>query len=312
MSTSRALTSAGVCCALALSCKPPDKPATRPAPGPQPFALFDLLGDWRWLLRTSADGTTRIEDEQWKLRRDAPGRLSGRYIRSVEIRSDAGATFRCNQRPWYRQRAVFDVAIEMTGPNAFAVTETGYRTEPSPCDHGFRTLGAYTGKLVGDRLQLAFEGGTQTLWKIGDATTELPEDPWPASPTITGPWRWDARSYDGQNNIRDEHEWWEITRRSDTRIDVTYRRKVTVTSGDGDPIACANGTSWSYDDAYVLDGQREEEHWHFYEVAARPGEHPCLKATPTRRLDEATGEQLGDYLVLEWRGKRHQVLYRPD
>jgi hypothetical protein len=29
-------------------------------------------------------------------------------------------------------------------------------------------------------------------------------------------------------------------------------------------------------------------------------------------MDEATAEQLGSYLVLEWRGKRRQVLYRPE
>ncbi len=87
---------------------------------------------------------------------------------------------------------------------------------------------------------------------------------------------------------------------------------MTVRSPDGAPIACAGAPVWSFDDAYVLDGQREEEHWHFYERAADPAEHPCLAATPRRSLDEATAEQIGDYLVLEWRGKRHQVLYRPE
>jgi hypothetical protein len=62
----------------------------------------------------------------------------------------------------------------------------------------------------------------------------------------------------------------------------------------------------------VLDGHREEEHWHFYERATEPGDHPCLRVTPRRALDEATAEQLGDYLVLEWRGKRRQVLYRSE
>jgi hypothetical protein len=87
---------------------------------------------------------------------------------------------------------------------------------------------------------------------------------------------------------------------------------VTVRSVDGSPIPCAGAPSWTFDDAYVLDGQREEEHWHFYERAAEPGDHPCLRVTPRRSLDEATAEQLGDNLVLEWRGKRRQVLYRPD
>ena len=62
----------------------------------------------------------------------------------------------------------------------------------------------------------------------------------------------------------------------------------------------------------MLDGLREEEHWHLYEHAVEPGDHPCLRATPKRNLDEATAEQIGDYLVLEWRGKRREILYRPE
>jgi hypothetical protein len=85
-----------------------------------------------------------------------------------------------------------------------------------------------------------------------------------------------------------------------------------VRSADGKPIPCANAPSWSYDDAFVLSGQREEEHWHFYEHASDPGDHPCLRTTPHRGLDEATAEQIGDYLILEWRGKRRQILYRPE
>ena len=61
-----------------------------------------------------------------------------------------------------------------------------------------------------------------------------------------------------------------------------------------------------------MTGQKEEEHWHFYERAVEPGDHPCLRATPKRNLDEATAEQIGDFFVLEWRGKRRQILYRPE
>ena len=63
---------------------------------------------------------------------------------------------------------------------------------------------------------------------------------------------------------------------------------------------------------YVLSGQREEEHWRFVELAVSPGDHPCLAATPRRNLDEATAEQIGDYFVFEWRGKRREILYRPE
>ena len=148
----------------------------------------------------------------------------------------------------------------------------------------------------------------------GSGRRQLPRPaaPWPATYDPAGPWRWDATSYDDDGNIRDETEWWQITRRTDTRLDLTYRRRVTVRSPDGSPIACAGAPSWSFDDAYVLDGQKEEEHWHFYEKAADPGDHPCLKATPRRSLDEATAEQIGDFFVLEWRGKRREILYRPE
>ena len=40
--------------------------------------------------------------------------------------------------------------------------------------------------------------------------------------------------------------------------------------------------------------------------------NPCLRATARRTLDEATAEQIGDFLVLEWRGKRREILYRPE
>jgi hypothetical protein len=225
------------------------------------------------------------------------------------VRSDDRRPFACNQRPWYRQRAMFDITVEIAA-TGFAVTETDYEAEPGPCDHGFRHKGDYEAELAGQRLALRWDGGTQTLWRIDDDLAELPTDPWPA-PSLHGAWRWEATSFDDEGHVHDESEWWQITRRTDTRLDATYRRRVTIRSADGSNIACANAPSWTFDDAYVLDGQREEEHWHFYERAAEPGDHPCLRVTPRRSLDEATAEQLGDYLILEWRGKRRQVLYRP-
>jgi hypothetical protein len=303
------------CLLAVVACQPPGAgtPTTRPAPPPRGALLTDLVGGWRWLWRTTEAGTTRVETEAWRLRPSfgVPTQLSGRYVRDVEVRSDDRVPFACNQRPWYRQRAMFDVTIAATA-SGFAVRETEYQAEPSPCDHGFRHLGTYTGELDGGRLTLRWDDGAQTLWQTDSDFTELPSSPWPATPELTGAWRWDATSYDDAGNLRDESEWWELTRRSDTRIDATYRRRVTVRSPDGEPLACAGAPSWSFDDGYVLDGQREEEHWHFYELAADPGVHPCLQATPRRSLDEATAEQIGDFLVLEWRGKRRQILYRPE
>ncbi|MGE0398633.1 MAG: hypothetical protein AB7T06_18145 [Kofleriaceae bacterium] len=306
--------------ALVASCKSPGTPThtKTTTPAEKPFALADVVGTWRWLLRTTSDGTTRIEDEEWRFRPGpAPTQLVGRYVRSVEVRSDDGVPFQCNQRPWYRQRAVFDVIVEpkpdVGGKSAgFTITETAYRAEPSPCDHGYRHVGAYTAELAGDHLVLAWDGGTQSLLHIDRETPELAADPWPSTPALVGSWRWDATSFDDEGNIHDETEWWELTRRTDTAIDGTYRRRVTVRSPDGRDIACAKAPTWTFDDAFIFDGQREEEHWHFYERAVDPGDHPCLRTTPRRALDEATAEQRGDSLVLEWRGKRRQVLYRPD
>ncbi len=300
---------------LAVACQPPAAaPSTAPSPVTRAYELTDLVGDWRWLLRTTEDGSTRIEEEVWRF---APGptptQLIGRYVRSVEVRSGDLTPFVCNQRPWYQQRAVWDVVVEL-GAAGHDIRETGYAAEPGPCDHGFRHVSSYRATLAGDRLRLAFDGGTQTLWKIAgpeDRERTLPDQPWPAAPAITGGWRWDATSYDAAGNIQDESEWWEIVQRSDTRLDATYRRRVSVRSPDDQPLACAGAPTWSYDDAYVLEGQREEEHWHFIERAADPGDHPCLRLTPRRALDEATAEQLGEHLILEWRGKRRQVLYRP-
>jgi hypothetical protein len=300
---------------LCSACQPPGTSTSKPRATlpPSAFQLTDLVGGWSWQLRTSEAGTTRVETEAWRFR-PAPGhplQLSSRYVRDVEVRSDDRVPFGCNQRPWYRQRTLYDVTLEATA-SGFTVRETDYHTEPSPCDHGFRRLGAYISALAGNRFTLTWDGGAQTLWQIDDELTELPVAPWPSTPELAGPWRWDATSYDGTGNVRDESEWWELTRRTDTRIDATYRRRVTIRSPDGTPITCAGAPAWSFEDAYLLDGQREEEHWHLHELAADPGNHPCLKATPRRSLDEATAEQLGDYLVLEWRGKRRQVLYRPE
>lgn len=301
--------------ALALAaCSSPSGAPPRRAPPAAQFALADLVGEWRWALRTTEAGTTRIEEERWQLRPapDAANQLVGRYLRTTEVRSTDGAAFACNQRPSYRQRAAFDIRVDLTA-TGFAIRETAYRAEPSPCDHGFRHLGAYTAELAGARLRLRWDGGEQTLWHTAaGASPTLAADPWPTTPSVLGSWRWDASSFDDEGRIHDESEWWQITRRSETQVDATYRRRVTVRSADGAPIACANAASWSFDDAYVLDGRREDEHWHFYERAADPGDHPCLRTTPRRHLDEATAEQRGDSLVFEWRGKRRQVLYRDE
>jgi|HubBroStandDraft_6_1064221.scaffolds.fasta_scaffold233739_2 hypothetical protein len=296
---------------LGVGCQEP----THAPPPVRQLDTFQLAGDWRWILRTEEAGTSRVETEDWHLAPSpsSPRQLVGRYVRTVEVRSLDQAPFRCNERPWYRQRAVYDVRLALdAATDRYQIDETGYTTEPTPCDHGFRHLGGYTATRQGDRLVLQWDGGTQTLWKIDSAQHPLPTAPWPQTFDLAGPWRWDATSYDADGNLHDESEWWELTRRSETQFDATYRRRVTTRSPDGSPISCAGSPSWSFDDVYVLQGEREEAHWHFHELAVEPGDHPCLRATPRRILDEATAEQIGDFLVLEWRGKRHQVLYRSE
>jgi len=178
---------------LAAACQPPGAgtPTTCPAPPPHVYLLTDLVGGWRWQLRTSESGTTRVETEAWRFRPSPgiPTQLSGRYVRSVEVRSDDRVPFACNQRPRYRQRATYDVTVEATA-SAFAVRETDYQAEPSPCDHGFRHLGAYTAELAGNRFALHWDSGDQTLWQTDAELTDLPASPWPASPELTGPWRY--------------------------------------------------------------------------------------------------------------------------
>jgi hypothetical protein len=298
---------------LAMACQPRGAGSASGSPSPiaRALSLTELIGAWRWQHQTTEEGTTRVETEVWRFRPgEVPTQLAGRYLRTVEVRADDGVPFVCNQRPVYTQRAVFDVTVELTR-DGFEIHERAYRAEPSPCDHGFRHLATYEGRLDGERLRLSWGDGEQTLQRIDRELAELPADPWPASPTIEGAWRWDATSYDDEGNVHDESERWEITRRDDTHLDATYRRHVTVRSPDGETLACASAPRWSFDDAYVLDGLREEEHWHFYERGVDAGDHPCLRASPERALDEATAEQIGDYLILEWRGKRRQVLYRP-
>jgi hypothetical protein len=297
--------------AASAACQPPA--TTRPLPVKQ-LAVLDLVGDWRWLYRADEQGTSRIEEENWRLATDpaVPMRLVGRYLRTVEVRSTDIVPFKCNQRRSYRQRALYDVMIDVDGDDLI-VRETGYTAEESPCDHGFRHIAEYKAEPRGNRLALHWPTGSQTLWQIDSTNAPLPETPWQTKPALpTGPWRWQAISVDDDGNHREEAEWWEVSRRSDTELDATYRRRVTVRSPDGKTIACANAPAWSYDDVYALRGQREEEHWHLYELAADPGDHPCLRTTPKRSTDEATAEQIGNYFVLEWRGKRRQILYRPE
>ncbi len=300
------------------ACSQPSAPSSHAMRPSERLDMFALAGTWKWNFQTEERSTSRTEAEQWRLLANpsTPAQLTGRYVRTVTVHSLDHAPFQCNQMPWYRQRSMYDVVVDLVGEE-IVVKETGYTTEPSPCDHGFRHLGDYRAPLAASSLALRWgqgaESGIQTLAHVDQIRGALPTAPWPTTYAPTGTWRWTASSVDAAGNVHDEIEWWEITRRTETRVDATYRRRVTVRSADGKtPIACAGTPSWTFDDAYVLDGQKEEDHWHFHELAVEPGDHPCLRATPRRTLDEATAEQIGDFFILEWRGKRREILYRPE
>jgi hypothetical protein len=296
---------------LLVACAPSSTPGhARPAPSPlTAFTLRDLVGTWQWSFQADEAGTSRTESERWRFAPipSDPDHLAGSYVRDVEVVSTDRVAFACNQRTRYRQRAVFEVVVNRD----FSIHETGYHTEPSPCDHGFRHVGDYTVDIGNGRIVLHFDGGTQTLWQTDDRVAKLVDAPWAASYDLAGPWRWQSTTIDTDGNLRDEVEWWELTHRTDSKLDGTYRRRVTVRSPDGKNLPCAHAPQWSFDDAYVVEAEKEEEHWHVHEMAADPADHACLRATPRRNLDEATAEQIGDYVVLEWRGKRRQVVYRP-
>jgi hypothetical protein len=263
------------------------------------------------------------------------GVLRGHYLREVTVRS-SGAPFACNQDQLYRQRAWFEVEARAIRPSraaggepnprgAIEIVEVGYRVEPSPCDHGFRKLGRYRARVDKGRAELRFPEGRQTLWRTSREGGPL-EPPWEVAPArLAGAWQWRAETRDEQGLVRREEERWELAvpdaaldvagfggAAEHTRIfDAQVTRQVTVTSPDGALIPCAGAVSYGFDDRYTADGKRRGALIALQETAVSAGEHPCLRGREQRTLDTALIEQLGEYLVLEWRGKRRQVLHRP-
>jgi hypothetical protein len=302
---------------LIVACRSPAAPpaAPRPLTNDRGLTLQRLVGHWQWTLESDDAGVHRIERETWELARDpsAPAgvvRAIGAYDRDVEFRSTDGVPFACDEQPVYHQRARFHVRADITGAGV-TITETDYQPEPSPCDHGFRKLGSYRASVGGDRITLAWPGGDQTLRRAPD---RLPDDPPFAglAPRWDGAWTWAAHTMDDAGNRRDEQEDWQLTVGDDGVASATYVRTVTTTSIDGRPLACAGTHRWSYVDRYVLDGHRDGDLLTLTEVAFQPGAHPCLATTPDRSLDSLTAQIDGAFLELEWRGKRRQILHRPE
>lgn len=304
---------------------------------PSPFhAALALGGTWEWGHAVDEPGLRRVERETWRwLPAGERGVVRGHYLREVTV-SSSGQPFACNQDRRYRQRAWFEVEARAIRPSseaggernprgAIEIVETGYRVEPSPCDHGFRKLGRYRARVDKGRAELRFDEGRQTLWRTSYDGGAL-EVPWEAEPArLAGGWQWQAKTIDEQGLIRREGERWELTV-GDAALDSAdfggapeharlfdgvYARRVSVESPDGSIIPCAGAASYSFEDRYVLDGKRRGALVAVQETEVQAGAHPCLRGREERALDTAILEQRGDYLVLEWRGKRRQVLHRP-
>jgi hypothetical protein len=270
-----------------------------------------LTGAWDWVHFEIENGTQRRERERWTFAPTSDRtKLVGRYTRDVLVRALDSVPFTCNQETRYRLHAdIFVEAIAVA--TGVTIQEVGYRTEPGPCEHGLRELGAYSAVIDGDELHLAWPGGHATLTRATDEPA--PPAPEPAPPPA-GRWTWDVTSWTRAGMVRDEREDWELAVGDDGMLGGTYVREVSELSPDRAVIPCAGAPSWGFVDRYVLRGRPIEdggEGWRIEEVGYVAGQHPCLAATPRRVLDSATLTVEGEHLVLQWRGKRRQVLLRP-
>lgn len=288
------------------------------------LAVTQLLGTWRWEHVVDEPGLRRVESEQWQFwpeRGPDAGRtatLAGRYRRQLAVTS-ADEPFLCNGAQRYEQRATFELLARAHG-DELEILETGYQAQPSPCDHGFRRLGRYQVKVTRGRALLLFEEGAQVLWRV-DERVPTPAPPWPQDGgPLAGAWRWSNAALDDQGLLQEEDERWELTGdaahsppgslRDGATFTASYTRRVTVRSPDGAELPCAGASAYGFEDRYVLEGKRRDGILFLRELAVAPGQHPCLRERQTRVLDTATVGVDGEHLVLEWRGKRRQLLRR--
>ena len=303
--------------------------ATRtPAPGAPPpprpgdqILLQRLSGGWRWLHGTIVEDTYRLERERWHfdpITTDATtgaAVVRGRYRRDVVVVALDGKSFLCNQQTAYVQTAVYDVRV-IVEDHELVLDELEYRTQPSPCEPGFRHRTHYNGRFQRHHLALDWDGGTQTLSPLAEdafTTADLELPALPASPAerFSGAWHWSMRGRDKHNDIRDEDEAWDIAVSSDGTAGGTYVRTVTIHSGDGSNFPCAGTPSYTFTDRYTLRGSlAPDATLSLDEIAVDAGTHPCLSATPDRHLDTMTAVTVGAHVVATWRGKRKQVLHR--
>jgi hypothetical protein len=282
-----------------------------------------LIGEWRWVQLTEENGTRRTEDERWQFVPRPDATVAGRYLRDVTVQSTDGRVFDCNQAAEYRQRAVFE--LELAGD---VIRELSYRTEASPCDHGFRKLGTYRVKVGEQQATLTWDGGEATLLRVGPPPGALAEPAWSGDrPTPTGAWTWNATWREPRGPRRAATETWAIaagtagtastastagTAGTAAVFTGTVTRTLETIDPDGATIPCAGADRWTETERITVELRRTGDLYRLRELEADAGAlHPCRATSPARVLDDATVEQRGDYLVIEWRGDRRQVLRRP-
>jgi hypothetical protein len=272
-----------------------------------------MAGAWEWRHSTTAGGVRTDERERWELAPTADWlTLAGHYQRTVVVTAVDGVPFPCLQRPRYSLAST--VAVTVTAaPGGAQIVETSYQAAPSPCDRGLRRLARYH---AAPRRRAAGSGVGR---RPGDANPRRPEVPAPSPPVAAapaGPWAWSTTSWTVDGRVQREDEAWELTVGDDGALAGWYQRTVEVRDPRGEAIACAGGPGYRYVDRYLVRGARQPDadergDWRFAEVAADAALHPCLAANPTRAIDGATIDVVGDALVLTWRGARRQVLTRP-
>jgi hypothetical protein len=270
--------------------------------------LRDLTGTWAWQHGSDVDGVHRHEDERWSFTADLPWpEVRGQYQRTVELTATDGVPFTCAQATRYRLASSVAVAVTPAAGGA-TLTETSYQVAPSPCDRGLRRLATYRARwLDRDSLRLDWDDGTATLRRADPP----PPPPPRAEPTPpAGAWRWSARSWTAGRLVQVEDERWELTVGPDGEAGGHYRRTVTVRDPDGAIVPCAGAPGYQFVDRYLVRGRPRGEALYLREVAVAAGDHPCLAGAPSRALDEARVEVIGDHLILTWRGNRRQVLTR--
>jgi len=275
-----------------------------------------MAGTWQWRFTITRDGVRTDEDERWELAPTADWlTLAGRYQRTVVATAIDGVPFPCLQQPSYQLAST--VAVTVTAaPGGARIVETGYQAAPSPCDRGLRRLAEYHATLApgGDRLVLTWADGEATLTRVAPLPPSGPPPALAAAPA--GPWAWSTTAWTADGRIQREAEAWELTVGDDGALAGCYRRTVEVRDPRGEPIACAGAPGYRYVDRYLVRGRRQDDltergDWRFDEIAVAADPHPCLAANPTRTIDGATIDVIGDALVLTWRGARRQVLTRP-